>query len=81
LHATLFLLKSITLDESNPAIKPIHMSLMEDAMPLDLSGIDLALRSGSSGNLTTVIKPCEAKTVEAVGGGIEPNKLNKRSKV
>jgi len=55
------------------------MSLMEDATPLGLSGIDFAVRSGSSGNLTAMIMPCEAKTFEAVGGGIEPYKSSKRS--
>jgi hypothetical protein len=52
---------------------------MEDATPLGLSGIDFAVRSGSSGNLTAMIMPCEAKTFEAVGGGIEPYKSSKRS--
>ena len=45
------------------------MSLIENAMALDLSGIYLAIRLGISGNLPTMIMPCEAKIAEAVVGG------------
>jgi hypothetical protein len=57
------------------------MNLMEDATPLDLSGIDFAREvREEQATYRTMIMPCEAKIAEASGGRIEPNEPNKRTK-